>query len=283
MAIGQPITDWKRLSGRYKRNKSAIVGLVIFSVVFVLALAAPYIAPYGPLEVSEQVLRPPSPLHILGTDHLGRDVYSRVLYGARTSLFVGFVTALLSTLLGVAVGAFSGYYGKWIDFAAMRVADVFLVLPSIFLGILVLSFFGATLWNLILVIALVAWPSTARLTRAQFLALKNYPFVEATKLLGARDNTIMFSEILPNAMSPIIVNGSLQTAYAILAEAALSFLGLGDPSQVSWGQMLHFAQAYVRQAWWDSFFPGLGIFVAVLSLNLIGDGLNDALNPRSEN
>jgi peptide/nickel transport system permease protein len=270
--------------GRYRRNRAAVFGLFVIFFFFMMAVLSPYVAPYDPFKMylsdKKNVLLEPSWGHIMGTDHLARDMLSRVIWGTRISLFVGFIAAGISALIGIAAGAIAGYYGGWVDDLLMRFVDMFMVIPTFFLVLVVVAIFGSDIWNIMVVIGLTSWPSTARLMRGQFLALKGTLFVEAEKALGANDRRIILHCILPNGLYPVVVNMSLQVAGAILTEASLSFLGLGDPTQISWGLMLYHAQRFLRDAWWMTFFPGLAISITILGFNLIGDGLNDALNPR---
>jgi len=223
---------------------------------------------------------PPTANYPFGTDDLGRDIYSNVIYGARTSMMVGLLAAMISVLIGILVGAFSGYYGGKLDDLLMRSSEIFLVLPTFLLALIIVAVFGTNINNIIFAIAIVSWPRTARLLRAEFLTMKEREFVEAARVLGSKHIDIMLSEILPNAIFPVIVNASLEVATAILTEAGLSFLGAGDPNVPSWGLMLNNAQNYLREAWWMAAFPGAMLFLACLSLNLVGDGLNDYFNPR---
>jgi peptide/nickel transport system permease protein len=222
----------------------------------------------------------PGPSHWMGTDDLGRDVLSGVVHGARTSLRVGFLATCIALTIGGAIGSLSGYYGGRIDGLLTGVTEWVLVIPRFFLALLLVAIWGASTWNIIVAIGVLSWPLTARLIRAEFLALKEREFVMAARAVGSGDGAIITRQILPNALAPVVVNGSLEVGNAILLEAAMSFLGLGDPRTVSWGSMLFNAQAFFRDAWWMSVFPGLAIFLVVLSLNLIGDGLNDSLNVR---
>jgi peptide/nickel transport system permease protein len=266
---------------RYRRSRRAVVALGVLLLTFSLALAAPLVTAYDPLAGSADALLPPlTPGHPLGTDHLGRDVWSQLVYGARVSLAVGLLAALSATLLGTAVGAAAGYAGGWPDGALMRLAEFFQTLPRLVLALIVVALFGAGVGRLIFVIAILSWPQTARVVRASVLSLREAPFVDAARVGGMGAGAIVASEILPNALAPIVVTGSLDVATAILLEAALGFFGLGDPNRVSWGSMLNQAQPYLRQAWWMAVFPGLAISFVVLSFNVVGDSLNEALNPR---
>jgi len=246
----------------------------------ILALGAPLVTSFEPLRLVARPFQSPSSQHLMGTDHMGRDLFTDVLYGARTSLQIGFLAATTSVLIGTIVGALAGYYGSYKDEILMRITEVFQVVPRLFLALAAVAIVGPTVWNVIWVIGLTSWPTTARLVRAEFLSLRERPFVEASKGLGAGDIQVIWGEIFPNATSSIVVNSSFEVARAIVLEAGLSFLGLGDANVASWGRTLQEAQSYLQRAWWTSLFPGLFIALTVLGLNLIGDGLNDALNPR---
>jgi peptide/nickel transport system permease protein len=269
---------WKK----YKRNRAAVFGLAVVGVFFSLAILAPVLAPVDPLSTGKDSFRIPDSRYFMGTDDLGRDLFSGVLWGARTSMMVGLLAALTSTVIGVIIGALAGYYGGVIDDLLMRVTEFFLVIPRFFLVLVIVALFGNSIWNVILVIGVLSWPVTARLVRVEFLSIREKEFVEGARAIGASDLRIIFSHILPNATPPIVVSGSLQIARAILMEAGLSFLGLGDPNQVSWGVMLYNAQRFLRHAWWTAMFPGMAIFFVVMGFNLVGDGLNDALNPKQK-
>ncbi len=267
---------------RYKRNRAAVLGVGVVLFFAALAFLAPFLAPFDPLATGKDSFHRPGWRYLMGTDDLGRDLLSGVLWGARTSLLVGVLAALTSTLIGVVVGGLAGYYGGLVDDLLMRITEFFLVIPRFFLVLVIVALFGSSIWNVILVIGILSWPMTARLVRVEFLSIKEKEFVEASKASGATDLRIILRHILPNATPPIVVSGSLQIARAILLEAGLSFLGLGDPNQMSWGVMLYNAQRFLRHAWWTALFPGIAIFLVVMGFNLVGDGLNDALNPKQK-
>jgi peptide/nickel transport system permease protein len=269
---------WKK----YRRNQAAVFGLFVVLVFFTMAALSPWLAPFQPLSIGRDSFRPPDSTYLLGTDDLGRDLLSGVLWGARVSLLVGLLAALTSTLIGLIVGSASGYYGGWADDLLMRLTEFFLVIPRFFLALIIVALFGSSIWNIIFVIGILSWPATARLVRAEFLSLREKEFVEGVRAIGAPDRRIILRHMLPNAGPPIVISGSLQIARAILMEAGLSFLGLGDPNQMSWGIMLYNAQRFLRHAWWTATFPGLAIFFIVMGFNLVGDGLNDALNPKQK-
>lgn len=270
--------NWRR----YRKNKAAVFALPLVLIFIVIAVIAPILSPYDPLKIGTgELLLEPCLEHPMGTDDLGRDVLSGFIYGARTSLLIGVVTTITSSLIGILVGVIAGYRGGWIDEILMRITEIFQVVPTFVLALVMVSVFGARIWNVIMVIALLSWPGTARLIRADVIALKEREFVEAARALGASDRDIIFNEILPNALTSVIVNTSLVVANAILTEAGLSFLGLGDPNVASWGRTLWMAQKFLPVgAWWLAFFPGMAILLTVLGYNLLGDGLNDLLNPK---
>ncbi|MBI3292034.1 MAG: ABC transporter permease [Elusimicrobia bacterium] len=268
------------VGGVYRRNSGATFGLGILGVLAVVAIFADALAPAGPFQVSTGSLIAPGRSHPFGTDDLGRDVFSGVIYGARVSLLVGFAAAATSTLLGVVIGALAGFYGGWMDGTLMRTTEFFQVVPRFFLALLVVAMLGQGIWKVALVIGILGWPPVARLVRGEVLSLKDREFVQASRAIGGISTRILGQHILPNAIPPAIVVGSLDVGQAILLEAGLSFLGVGDPNFVSWGKMLNNAQRFLRTAWWMSLFPGLAVFVTVLAVNLVGGGLNDALNPR---
>lgn len=265
----------------FVRHRAALLGLVISILLLVVALLAPLLAPFDPFALSGDPFQPPALPHLMGTDNMGRDILSAVLYGARTSLLVGVSAALTSAAVGVLVGALAGFYGGRVDSLLMRITDVFMIIPPFFLAVLVVAFVGTEMRNLILVIGLVSWPGIARLLRAEFLKWKCMDFVDAAKLSGASTFELVFREILPNALPPVIVVATLQVGFAILAEASLSFVGLGDPNVMSWGYLLRNAQAYLRSGWWIATFPGIAVLLTVLAIHLVGEGINDAIDPRS--
>ncbi len=266
---------------RFRRSSSGVFGLTVVVLLGALALLAPAIAPFDPHSTSRDAFAVPfGGPHLLGTDNLGRDVLSQVIWGSRVSLIVGLAAAATATLIGVLVGALAGYFGGWFDELLMRVTEFFQVIPRFVLALIVVAFFGSGLVNLILVIGLLSWPQTARLVRSQYLSHKTLPYVDAGRALGMRNARLMFLQILPNVMGPVLVVASLDVAQAILLEASLGFFGLGDPNLTSWGGMLNSAQTYIRRAWWMSVFPGVGITLAVLGFNLFGDGLTEAYDPR---
>lgn len=269
---------WKK----YKRNKAAVFGLLIVLFFILLAIISPVISTFKPLTTGNDSFFKPGSKYLMGTDDLGRDIFSGVLYGSRVSIVVGLLAALTSTLIGILIGSLSGYYGGLIDDLLMRLTEFFQVIPRFFLALVIIALFGSSIWNIIIVIGILSWPITARLVRVEFLSLKEREFIEGAKAIGVSDLKIILRHILPNATPPIIVSGSLQIARAILLEAGLSFLGLGDPNQISWGVMLYNAQRFLRHAWWTATFPGIAIFLVVLGFNLMGDGLNDALNPKQK-
>jgi len=265
---------------RYFANPYGVVGLVIFLILLCFAIFAFYISPYKPNALSEDVLSPPSYKHPFGTDHLGRDVFSRIVYGTRVSLSVGFVAAGISALLGIFIGAFSGYYGGIVDEIVSKIIDSFLMIPIFFLILIIVAIFGSNLFYIMLVIGLTTWPSNARIMRAQTLSLKERGLVKIAKSIGESNLRILFSHIIPNGMYPVVANSALQMGGAILTEAALSFLGLGDPNVTSWGKMINEARTYMSFAWWTIVFPGVFTILAVVAFSFIGDGLQHTLYPK---
>lgn len=266
---------------RVRHNRMALAGAVIVCAMFALAMLAPVLGrDPGAIDIAAR-LQPPGVDYLLGTDDLGRDVLTRILYGARISLLVGFVAVGIATLIGILLGALSGYYGGWIDSVIMRFVDVMLCFPSFFLILAVIAFLEPSIWNIMIIIGLTGWMGVARLVRAEFLSLRERDFVQAARALGASDGRVIFRHILPNALSPVLVSATLGVAGAILTESALSFLGIGvQPPTPSWGNMLIAGKQTLGTAWWLSAFPGLAILLTVLGYNLLGEGIRDALDPR---
>jgi len=267
---------------RFKKNKLAFLGGFVVLLLFLIAVFAPLLSPYDPNEIDRNhVLEPPGINHPLGTDNLGRDVLSRVLYGSRISLSVGFVAVGIATIIGMIIGAIAGYYGRWVDRTIMRFIDIMLSIPTFFLILAVIAFIGPGIWNIMIIIGLTSWMGVARLVRAEFLSIKEREFVLAAKALGASNLRIIFKHIMINSMSPVFVSAVLGVAGAILVESALSFLGLGvQPPTPSWGNILTLGKDNIEIAWWLSVFPGLAILITVLAYNLVGEGLRDAMDPR---
>jgi peptide/nickel transport system permease protein len=264
------------------RNRLALFGLIIVMTLFAIAVFAPLISPYNYKNIDVQnILMPPSSTHFFGTDDLGRDVCSRMIWGARISLAVGFVSVGISTLIGITLGALAGYYGKFMDIIIMRFVDIMLCIPGFFLILAVIAFLGPNIFNIMIIIGLTSWMGVARLVRAEFLSLKEREFVLAAKASGASDFRIIFIHILPNALSPVFISAVLGVAAAVLLESSLSFLGLGiQPPTPSWGNILTEGKSNIEIAWWLSVFPGLAILITVLGYNLLGEGLRDALDPK---
>jgi peptide/nickel transport system permease protein len=265
------------------QQRPTVVGLALVLVLAALAIFAPLLSPYDPMRANNPHLLPMGAGdHYLGTTALGRDLFAGIAHGARVSLTVGLLVALLSTVFGIAVGAVAGYAGGWFDDVLMRVTDLFMIVPRFFLALLVVAIFGSHLALIIGVLAVLGWPAIARVVRADYLSLKEREFVQAARLIGCGHARIIVRQILPNALAPAMVVGSLQVSQAILAEASLAFLGLGDPSLPSWGQLIVDAQSFLRTAPWLAICPGVAVTAAVVGFNLIGDGLARALDPRSK-
>ncbi|WP_458095493.1 ABC transporter permease [Roseomonas sp. WA12] len=266
---------------RFARHPGAVVGAVVLAAVIAVALLAPILFPGSPWDMAGAPFSPPGEDGmLLGSDSLGRDVAAGIAYGARVSLLVGVVATAVSILFGVALGAAAGYLGGVVDDLVMRFTEFFQTIPSFVLAILLVAIFTPSITSIVAAIAIVSWPPVARVVRAEFLSLRGREFVQAAEVLGKGPLSIAVTDILPNALSPIIVLASLNTASAILLESSLSFLGLGDPNLMSWGFLIGSGRSVLQLAWWMSVFPGIAIFLTVLALNLIGEGLSDAMNPR---
>jgi peptide/nickel transport system permease protein len=263
-----------------QHHRTLAIGAGLTGLFVVVAAEAPLIVPGDPLGIGTYALHPPSGSFLFGTDDLGRDVLQGIVHGARTSLAVGLLAAGTSGLIGVLVGGLAGYVGSYLDEVLMRVAELVQAMPRFFLALLGVTLVGPSLEAIILLIGLTSWPLTARLMRGEVLRLRAQEYVVASVALGASDGRILLRAILPNALPPVIAQVALQVTMAILIEAGLAFLGLGDPTVMSWGAMLHNGQRFMRQAWWLAAFPGLALSLAVLGLNLLGDGLTGAWTPR---
>lgn len=277
---------------RFKRNRLALFGAIVLLALLIVSALAPLIAPYNPYESSEgdlglyNVLAPPSQEHILGTDSLGRDMLSRIIYGGRVSLSVAFVAVMIATVTGVLLGVIAGFYGKWVDTLIMRITDVVICFPVLFLAITVATILKPSLFNVMIIIGLVSWTTMTRLVRGEVLRLREMEYIEATRAMGQRDVIIILRHILPNIMAPIIVQGTLQTAEAILTESALSFLGVGVQQPTpSWGNMLNEATSIMVLQFkpWVWMPAGFAILLTILCINFVGDGLRDALDPKVKN
>ena len=267
---------------RFLKNKIAVAGSIVVLALFAVSLLAPWIAPYDPSAIDlKLVLAPPSAAHPFGTDQLGRDVLSRMIWGSRISLKVGFVATGIAMLIGTILGALSGYYGRWVDAVIMRFVDIMLCFPTFFLILAVIAVLEPSIWNIMIVIGLTGWMGITRLVRADFISLKERDFVAAARVIGAGDLRIIFAHILPNAMASVLVATTLGVAGAILTESALSFLGIGvQPPTPSWGNILTAGKDNIDIAWWLSLYPGLAILITVLGYNLLGEGIRESLDPR---
>ncbi len=278
----KPRTFFKMVTRKLFSDYLALSGGIIVLILFFVAIFAPLIAPYDPSVIdTKNLLAAPSLSHLCGTDDLGRDVFSRMVYGSRISLTVGFVAVGIATLIGLVIGAVSGYFGGWTDTIFQRFIELMMTIPTFFLILAVIAFLEPSIYNIMIVIGITSWTGVARLVRAEFLTLREREFVTAAKAMGASDMSVIFRHILPNAMSPVLVSATLGVAGAILTESALSFLGIGvQPPTPSWGNMLTVGKNYIEYAWWLSLFPGLAIFITVMGYNLLGEGARDALDPR---
>ncbi len=272
----------KELVNAFKNNKLASISLIFILIVILAAIFAPYIAPYNPDKINvNSILLPPSFAHPLGTDQLGRDVLSRLIYGSRISIEVGFIAVSISLFIGIIVGSYAGYYGGIIDSILMRFVDIMLTFPSFFLILAISAILKPSIINIMIIIGLTSWMGVARIIRAEFTQNKEKDYVLAAKASGASAPYIMFFEILPNTIAPILVSATLGIAMAILIQASLAFLGIGImPPTPSWGGMLSGGKTYIMVAWWLTLFPGIAILLTVLGFNLIGEAVRDALDPR---
>jgi peptide/nickel transport system permease protein len=267
---------WQRFLG----NPRVILGLGWVGLVVIVSLLADVLAARDPFAIVGTPFLKPSGSFWLGTDSLGRDIFSGLLHGARTTLLIAIISTLVAVTFGTLVGAVAGYYGGWVDDILMRTTEFFQTIPSFLFAIVLIAILSPSAVNMVVAIAVVSWPPIARVVRAEVLSVKSREFVQAAVVAGQRDSAILLTQVLPNTMSPLIVTGSLLIATAILFESALSFLGLGAPNQMSWGFMIGAGRSFLRDAWWLVTIPGVAILLTVLSINLVGEGLNDALNPR---
>lgn len=275
--------QWSETWARFRRHRLATVGLVLLGLVILASLAGPLLLPYEP-DKSDLLnqLQPPSAAHPMGTDELGRDLLTRILYGGRVSLAIGVLAMLVSMVIGVTVGAIAGFYGGVVDNMLMRVVDLLIALPRLFVLILISAITGGTSFlGLVLILGAFAWTNTARLVRERYLVIREREYVEAARAIGSTNRVVILRHILPNAFSPVVVAATLGVAGAIITESSLSFLGLGiSPAAMpTWGNTLQFAQSHLRTAPWIAIFPGLMIFITVISVNFVGDGIRDALDP----
>jgi len=284
-------SEWRRRLHMLRRARTALSGIVILSLVILAAVVADWISPYNPnQQMLEHRLMPPAWVdggtagHLLGTDHLGRDILSRMIYGSRVSLTVGILAVVISGVVGIGSGLIAGYYGGWLDALIMRLVDIQLAFPFVLLALAIVAVLGASLRNVIIVLGVAGWMVYARVVRGQVLSVKEKEFVEAARCLGAFDSRIILRHILPNILAPVIIVATFAVATNIVMEASLTFLGVGVESSIpTWGSMLADGRAYIGTAWWLATFPGLAMMVTVLSINVIGDWLRDAFDPRLRN
>ena len=270
-----------RIYDAIQTNLKAKVGLIILAIFLLVAIFASLLAPYDPNEMSLDMMSAPSFQHLLGTDDLGRDLFSRIIWGTQVSLFVGFITVTISMIVGVFLGVWAGYYGGWIDMIIMRYIDLQWAFPNFIIAVYLVAVFGTGLLNIIIAISLAFLDDFARVARSMVLTIKEQPYIDAARVQGTSDFRIMFKHILPNSVGPIIVQASVSISYAILGEASLSFLGLGvNANTPTWGLILADGRSFISQAWWLGVFPGLAIMLIVLSINFIGDAVRDAFDVR---
>jgi len=267
---------------RYFRSPTAVIGLILLILVLAMALSAGFLFPRDPLALAGRPLQWPlaNPRFPLGTDNSGRDIAAQIFYGARISLLIGVIATVIAVAIGIVIGALAGFYGGKVDAALMRITEAFQTLPNFLLLLVLVVVFGSTLPTVMVAIGIVSWPAPARLTRAEFLSLRNREFVQAGRTIGLSDLKLIFGEILPNALPPVIVYASVVMAVAILLESSLAFLKLSDPNVASWGNLIGLGRDVLRVQWYVSAIPGVAILLTVLGVSLVGQGLNDALNPR---
>jgi peptide/nickel transport system permease protein len=264
----------------YCKDTFGVIGLIILGTIVALAVLAPYLPIANPVILTYKPLQPPSLEHPMGTDALGRDILSRVIWGGRTSIVIGFMAAFISLIVGLTLGGVAGYYGGLLDDLICRITDIFLVIPVFFLALFIVAIYGGNIFYVMAVIGFLIWPSNARITRAQVLTVKEKEFVQASKVIGLSDFKILFYHIIPNSIQPVIANTILQIAGAIITEAGLSYLGLGDPNAISWGKMIYDGQSFITTCWWLSLFPGLMLLLTTFAFHLIGDAVSRVLSPK---
>lgn len=270
-----------RLAGMVRSSMQLRMGLIFFALVLLVVIFAPSLAPFDPYDLGDDLLVPPGTNgHWLGTTNMGQDVLSMIIYGSRASLAIGIVSALISGVIGTLLGAFAGFYGGKVDKVVSETINIFLMIPTFFLILIIVALFGSSMINVMLVIGLTSWPSNARMMRVQAMSIKERTFVKSAISMGETKRQVLFKYIIPNGLFPIIANTTMGVAKAILTEASLSFLGLGDPNVISWGQMIYEGKQYLATGWWMSTFAGLFIMLIVMIFYMIGDGLNFALNPK---
>jgi peptide/nickel transport system permease protein len=277
------VTVFKKLQSflvSYCKDTFGVIGLIILGTIIALAVLAPYLPIANPVILAYKPLQPPSLEHPMGTDTLGRDILSRVIWGGRTSITIGFMAAFISLIVGLTLGGVAGYCGGLLDDLICRITDIFLVIPVFFLALFIVAIYGGNIFYVMAVIGFLIWPSNARITRAQVLTVKEREFVQASKVIGLSDFKILFYHIIPNSIQPVIANTILQIAGAIITEAGLSFLGLGDPNAISWGRMIRDGQSLITTCWWISLFPGLMLLLTTFALHLIGDAISRVLSPK---
>ncbi len=272
--------SFRRLFNKMNSVKEFKIGIILLIILILIAIFAPAIATYDPYKLNDDIAVKPSSQYLLGTDGLGRDVFSMIVYGARTSLKVGIMAATISSVIGTIVGGIAGYIGGTVDKVISEIINMFLMLPTFFLILIIVVIYGSSLTNVIIVIGLTSWTGTARLMRAQAISLRERTFIKSAKTIGESNMRILFKHIIPNGIFPIIADSTMAVSSAILSEASLSFLGLGDPNVISWGQMIYHGKGYLSHGWWICTFSGLAIVCTVLSFYLIGEGINRILNPK---
>ena len=283
MAMNKISNKIKKIFATISSNNQLKLGCLILTFIIIMILITPFITKYSPYEIKCDMLLPPNKDNLLGTDGLGKDVFSMILYGARTSIAIGLISALISGVLGTLIGGIAGFIGGKVDAVISEIINIFLMIPTFFLILMIVAIFGSSMFNVMIVLGLTSWPSNARLMRVEALSLKERTFVKSAIAIGESNWKILFNYIIPNGIYPIISNTTLSISGAILTEASLSFLGLGDPNIVSWGQMIFDGKAYMGSAPWITTFAGIAILILVVSFYLIGDGLNVVLNPKLKN